>query len=198
MGHFVVTSELHREIPTSSGHRPKINRVTLHLTQWHFRRDHPEVAFRVHPENAAALRVDVAYHITHVFFRHPDRRLHDRFQDDRSEVRRSSPESHDAGHPERHLVRIHGVILAVIEGGLNIDHRVTGEWTFFQGLQDPFFNCRYELPRDGATLGGVDELESGAAGERGEFDECNSELSPPSALLLVLSSALVVAVMLSR
>jgi hypothetical protein len=52
------------------------------------------------------------------------------------------------------------VVLAVVDLGGDVDHRVTGQDAPFERLLDPLVDRRDELAGDGAALDGVDVLVS--------------------------------------
>src|SRR5690606_30849713 len=94
-------------------------------------------------------------------------------------------EGHPAGDLERELVRVDRVELAVEEAGLDALDGVARQRAAIEGALDALLHARDELPRDGAALDVVHELEARLALVRRELDLDVGELAAPAGLLLV-------------
>ena len=95
-----------------------------------------------------------------------------------------------AGDLERHVARVDGVVLAVVEHDAHVDHRVAGEEAFGHGVADALLDGGDEVARDDAADDLVDELEALAARLRLHLDPGVGELAAAAGLLLVLPCGL--------
>src|SRR5260370_24818688 len=75
--------------------------------------------------------------------------------------------------------------LAVEDGHSHVLHRKAGQRPALDDLQDAFFRGGHELAGDGATLDGVDELETRAARQWLNAQHHFAELPGAAGLLLV-------------
>ena len=86
--------------------------------------------------------------------------------------------------------RVDRVVLAVVEGDLDVDHRVAGEEALDHGRAHALLDRRDEVARDGAADDLVDELEALAARQGRDFHPGVGELAAAAGLLLVLALGL--------
>src|SRR4029079_2835810 len=86
---------------------------------------------------------------------------------------------------ERQFVGVHGVIRAVEDRRLEVDHWVAGQEATRACVLDAFLDRRDELARNGATEDVVLELEVAAARQRLDADLAIAELAVAAGLLLV-------------
>ena len=77
------------------------------------------------------------------------------------------------------------MIRAVEDGGLEVDHRVSGQESAHARVLDPLLDRRDVLPRNRAAEDVVLELEVAAARQRLHADLAVAELPVPARLLLV-------------
>src|SRR5215204_3233301 len=99
-------------------------------------------------------------------------------------------EGHRPGDLERILGGVDGMKRAVVEAHLHVNHGVAGDVPPSHRLDYPLLHCGDELAWDGAADDAVLELETRAAGQRGELDPGVSELAPAAGLLLVAALSL--------
>ena len=96
-------------------------------------------------------------------------------------------EGQAAGHLEGHFVGVDVVITAVVDGGLEVDHRVAGEIAAGGRLDDALFDGGDEVAGDRAAEDFVAELEAAAAGHGLHANLAVAELAVAAGLLLVAS-----------
>src|SRR5256884_6583040 len=105
-------------------------------------------------------------------------------------VRAHVPERQDAGHLERHLVRVDVVVGAVVQLHLEVHHRIPRHWAASRRLLDAALHRRDILARDHATDDLVHELEPRAARPWRDADPAVAALAAAAGLFLVLPLAL--------
>jgi hypothetical protein len=101
-------------------------------------------------------------------------------------------------HLERHFVRVHVVIAAVVHRGLEVDHRKAGQVAARRRLDNALFNGRNEIPRHRAAEDFVAKLEPAAARQRLHANLAVAKLPVAAGLLLVPSLRLGLAANVSR
>ena len=142
-------------------------------------------AAAVHAGDAPAPAVEVAHQVAGELGGRVDLDVHHRLEDRGPGARHRVAEREPARHLERQLVAVHGVVGAVVDGHLEVDHREAGEVAAQPGLLDALLDGRDELPRDGAAEDVVLEREVGAARQRLHADLAVAELPVAARLLLV-------------
>src|SRR5207249_6636259 len=111
--------------------------------------DLPAVA-GLRPSDLAALGVEVAHDVAKKALRDADLDVLDRLQQHRPGLQGGLPDGHRAGDLEGHVGGVDGVVLAVDQGDLDVDHRVAGHDAFGHGVADAFFDRGPEVLGDGA------------------------------------------------
>src|SRR5690606_37501528 len=127
VGDLLVVIEPDFERSAARGHGPQIDRVPLDFGHGYVGLDLADAAVRVDPEDARSFGVDVAHDIPRVLLGNTDGQVLVRLEQDRFQVGCRRLDRLDAGHPERELVGVDRVVLAVDELGGDVDHRVAGE-----------------------------------------------------------------------
>ena len=159
---FRVFLELHGVGGTTLAHRAQIGRVPKHLGERH--RSGKLLAGRdvFHALDGAATAIQIAHHVTHVFFRRDDFHVHHRLEQHRRCLTSTVLERHRAGYFKRGLARVNIVIGAVIKRDLEVDHRVTRDHTVGHRLLDTLVHGVDVFLRHHTAGDGVDELVAGA------------------------------------
>src|SRR5678810_135975 len=135
----------------------------------------------------SAARRQVAEYVAHVARRRRDFDLVERLEQHRLALRRDRFEREDAGHLERHFVRVDGVVRAVEHLDLEVHQRIPGDDAAYGRLLDSPVDRRNVLSRNRATDDLVDELIARPARQRGETHPAIAELTAAPGLFLVAS-----------
>ena len=184
---LLVVRILHVIRAAAAGGGREVLLVGQHLGHRDLRADDGHRAARVHAGDAAASAVQIAHQVAGEVARRVDLDLHDRLEDRRPRAGHRVLERQRAGHLERQLVRVDGVIRAVEDRRLEVHHRVAGEEPAHPRFLDALLDGRHVLARDRAAEDVVDELEIAAARQRLDPDLAVAELSVAAGLLLVAS-----------
>src|SRR5271157_1671234 len=131
-----VPREVHGKRCAALGVRAHVSGVAEHFRQRHHRLDHLRPGAMLKAFDAAAPAAQVTDDGAHVLLRHNHFHRHYRLQQHRAGLARSFLERHRTGDLERHFVRIHIVIAAIVERGFHVHHFVAGENAAFHGLLD--------------------------------------------------------------
>src|SRR6478735_4187158 len=190
-----VRVELHAVASTTLGLAAEVSDVAEHLRERDRRGDDASAVALVHRLDLTAAGVEVADHVAHEVLGRGDLDRHHRLHEDRVRTTRRVLERHRTGDLERELRRVDVVVLAVLEGDLDVDHRVAGDDAELHRLLAALVDRGDVLARDATTGDGVDELVAAAlvldrlvAGDRDrrlDADDDGGVLARATALLLV-------------
>src|SRR5690606_34262411 len=142
------------------GGRTQVGGVAKHFRQGHLDIDHLAGDTLVHAENDTAAAVEIPHHIAHVFFGGNHLHLHDRLQQHGAAKLGQLLCGHGGSDLERHLVGVHIVVGAVIDGSLEAKQRVTSEHAVLHLLCNTFLDGRNVFLGDHPTHHFVDEFET--------------------------------------
>src|SRR5581483_11914116 len=185
--HLVVAEEVRVVVAAAAGERGQRLRVRQELGHRHLGLDGRHPTPGLHPEEAAAARVQVAVDGADGLVRNGHLDLHDRLEQDRVGLLVRALERHRAGDLERHLRRVDGVVRAVDEQDADALDGRAGELAVEHRLLDSLVDRRTEALRDDAADDLVDELVPGVARDRLEDDVAVAVLASAARLLLVLA-----------
>ena len=126
-GHLLVVDVFQAKDPPALGNRPQVADIALHLGQGHQGGHHAVVAHLIHSLDLGPPGVEVAQDVAHKLLGHGDGVQVDRLQQHRSGILDRQLEYLATGDLEGNVLRVHGVLLAIIDGRQHVHHRIAGD-----------------------------------------------------------------------
>ena len=167
------------------GHGPQVDGIAAHLGHGHLGLNHlVAVVVGIHAHHAAAALVQVADNVAHVVVGDGDLQLADGLQQNGAGIGQTGLVGQLSGGLEGHFGGVDGVIGAVEQGGLQVDHRVAGQHAVLHGLPQALLNGGEEVLGHRAAEDLLAELQLLALA-RLEADLDVAELAVAAGLLLV-------------
>ncbi len=157
-GNGGVASKLHRELGFALGAGTDLVGVSEHFSEGNIGFDHSESLFCKVSDDHTASFVECTEDGSREFFGCFDNDLHDRLKDDRLSFAVGFTEAGASGDLERHIRRVDGVVLPIVDTSADTDDGEADEVSALKGGLEAFVAGGLEFFGDDTTHDVVDEF----------------------------------------